>query len=182
MKKLRLVLWAAVVVFATAAVVIALNRGRSTTAPSASASPQAKSGFEGKPPPSLSLQDLDGKPSSADRFRGQPVVMNFWATWCIPCRAEMPDIEHEARAWAGKATFVGVDDAEDVPTIRTFTQDLGITYQIWRDPDGQVEKVFNAPGLPYTVFLDAQGNVQVVYLGQMSRDYMEQQLRHLAGS
>ena len=177
-KRLRLALWAAVVMAAAASVGLALARARPAS-PSNGDAQQVHSVFVGKAFPALALQDLDGRPAAVAGLAGRPALVNFWATWCIPCRAEMPDIEHEFRAWKGRVSVVGVDDGEDVAAIRGFTQELGISYPIWRDPQTDVEKIFNAPGLPYTVFVDRSGKVQTVFLGQMSRDYIEQQLRHL---
>lgn len=178
-KRLRLALWAAVVVAAAASVGLALARPAS---PARGDAQQLHSVFVGKTFPALSLQDLDGRPAAVAGLAGRPALVNFWATRCIPCRAEMPDIEHEFRAWKGRVSFVGVDDGEDVAAIRGFIQELGISYPIWRDPQADVEKIFDAPGLPYTVFVDRSSRVKTVFLGQMSRGYMEQQLRQLSGS
>ena len=139
-----------------------------------------KSALVGKQLPALKLTDLEGHPVSADQLRGRPVLLNFWATWCIPCRAEMPEIQHEANVWGDKVKIVGVDDGEDAPIIRTFVTDIGVTYTLWRDPTSQVDSLLQAPGLPYSVFLDRQGVIRRIFLGQMTREYIDDRLRELA--
>ena len=107
------------------------------------------------------------------------MLLNVWATWCIPCRAEMPDIEHEARVFRRRVAIVGVDQGEDPATITAFTQPLGITYTIWRDPTNRVDALLHAPGLPYSIFLDRAGNVRSIYLGQMDRAFIDARLQEL---
>src|SRR5713101_5439283 len=72
-------------------------------------------------PPGFRLIDLAGKPRSLDDFQGKVVVLNFWATWCIPCRAEMPDLEHEYRAHKNNGLVVlGIDSSEDPAAAAQF--------------------------------------------------------------
>ena len=153
--------------------------GFSPTPPGPVAADQ-KSALVGRRLPLLQLTDLDGHPVSADQLRGRPVLLNFWATWCIPCRAEMPEIEHEARLFGNKVAIVGVDEAEDAPTIRSFVAEIGVTYTIWRDPNSQVDSLLHGSGLPYSIFLDKQGVARRVFLGQMNRQYVDDRLRELS--
>lgn len=174
-------MWAAVVVAAVASVALALARAHQTNpVPVARASGGAASPLVGKALPTLQLTDTDGRQVSIDQLRGRPAMLNFWATWCIPCRAEMPEIEYEHRQWTDRVAIIGVDDGEDAATIRGFTSELGISYPIWRDQRGQVDHLLKAPGLPYTIFLDRDGKVRQVYLGQMDRGFIEQQLTMLS--
>jgi hypothetical protein len=91
----------------------------------------------------------------------------------------MPEIQHEANVWGNRVAIVGVDNGEDVATIRSFVSEIGVTYTIWRDATSQVDSLLQAPGLPYSVFLDKQGVVRRIFLGQMSRQYIEDRLREL---
>lgn len=183
LRRVRRVLWALVGIAIIASIGLALVRGRQGALPAVSTGSVAadqKSALVGKPLPALRLTDLEGHPVSADQLRGRPALLNFWATWCIPCRAEMPEIQHEANVWGNKVAVVGVDDGEDVPTIRGFISDIAVVkYTIWRDSTGQVDSLLQAPGLPYSVFLDKQGVVKRVYLGQMSRQYIDDRFREL---
>jgi cytochrome c biogenesis protein CcmG, thiol:disulfide interchange protein DsbE len=183
LRRVRRVLWVLVGIAIIASVGLALLRGRQGGLPTASTGSVAsdqKSALVGRRLPSLKLTDLDGHPVSPDQLRGRPVLLNFWATWCIPCRAEMPEIQHEANVWGQRVAIAGVDDREDAATIRAFVSEIGVTYTIWRDPTSQVDSLLQAPGLPYSVFLDRQGVVRRIFLGQMSRQYIDDRLRELA--
>ena len=91
----------------------------------------------------------------------------------------MPEIQHEANVWGNKVAIVGVDDGEDAPTIRSFVSGIGVTYTLWRVPTSQVDSLLQAPGLPYSVFLDKQGLIRRIFLGQMSRQYIDDRFREL---
>jgi cytochrome c biogenesis protein CcmG/thiol:disulfide interchange protein DsbE len=182
----RRVLWLLVAVALISSVGLAIWRGR-TVAVSDPSSSSTNAGDQasplvGKALPYLRLATIDGRAADPRQLIGRPALLNVWATWCIPCRAEMPDIEHEAQVFRGRATVVGIDQGEDSATITGFTQGLGITYTIWRDPTDQVEKLLNAPGLPYSIFVDRGGIVRWVYLGQVDRVYIEARLKQLLGS
>ena len=181
---IRRVLWIAVAVAATGSVGLALLRARSPVPAQVTASDATEltSPLVGKPMPQLDVVDLEGHSVSFDSMRGRPALVNFWATWCVPCRTEMPDIERGAHKWAGSVTVIGVDDGEDVPTIRSFLAEVGVTYTIWRDPQGQVDKRFDAPGLPYTVFLDRRGIIKRIFLGKMSPAYIDARLQEMVNA
>jgi thiol-disulfide isomerase/thioredoxin len=182
LRRVRRVLWALVGIAIIASIGLALLRGRQGGLPAVrtgSVAADQKSGLVGKQLPALKLTDLDGHPVSPDQLRGRPVLLNFWATWCIPCRAEMPEIQHEANVWGNKVAIVGVDDGEDAPTIRSFVSGIGVTYTLWRVPTSQVDSLLQAPGLPYSVFLDKQGLIRRIFLGQMSRQYIDDRFREL---
>jgi thiol-disulfide isomerase/thioredoxin len=183
LRRVRRILWVLVGIAIIASVGVALLRGRQGVLPVASTGSVAadqKSPLVGKTLPALRLTDLDGHPESPDQLRGRPALLNFWATWCIPCRAEMPEIQHEVNVWGSKVSVVGVDDGEDAATIRSFISDLGVVrYTLWRDSTGQVDSLLKAPGLPYSVFLDKQGVVKRIFLGQMSRQYIDDRFREL---
>ncbi|MHB8507940.1 MAG: TlpA family protein disulfide reductase [Candidatus Dormibacteria bacterium] len=179
MKVVRGAIWAMLALLVVGSVGLALTRGRSAATSAKGSSSDQVSALVGKPLPSLNLVDLDGKAVNFDGFRGRPVLMNYWATWCIPCRAEMPDIQHAANSFGNSVAIVGVDDAEDAPTIMAFLPEIGVTYPIWRDPTGKVETILHAPGLPYTIFIDRRGKVERVRLGQMTRQYIDDRLREM---
>ncbi len=183
LRRVRRILWVLVGVAVLVSVGVALLRGRQGVVPAVSTGSVAadqKSALVGRSLPALKLTDLEGHPVSTDQLRGRPALLNFWATWCIPCRAEMPEIQHEANVWGNKVAVVGVDDGEDAATIRSFISDIGVVkYTLWRDSAGQVDSLLQAPGLPYSIFLDKQGVVERVFLGQMSRQYIDDRFREL---
>ncbi len=115
----------------------------------------------GKAAPSFPVVDLAGKPGSLADYRGKIVVLNLWASWCPPCRAEMPDLERLSRAYLSRGVVVlGVDQGEAGTRARDFATSLGITYPVLIDDAQQYGRVYAALGLPTTIVIDAKGVVR----------------------
>jgi thiol-disulfide isomerase/thioredoxin len=113
-----------------------------------------------RPAPAFVLRDADGAEVTAERFRGQGVVLNFWATWCPPCVEEMPALERLAAlvADARIAVVAASQDRGGAAIVQAFYQRLGISgLDIWLDPRGAAARAFAARGLPTTVILDRSG-------------------------
>lgn len=107
--------------------------------------------------PTFQLQTLDGKTFTSDDLRGSPIVMNFWASWCGPCRAEAPLLEEKYRDSAGQVTFIGVDTRDTREAARSFVRRFNISYPIVFDPDGTILEALGInTGLPDTVFIDSR--------------------------
>jgi thiol-disulfide isomerase/thioredoxin len=119
--------------------------------------------------PALTLPNLDGEMVALADLRGQPVIVNFWATWCGPCREEMPVLEETARRYQGQLTILGVDQGEDAATIQSFLDEIGgVTFPILLDEDMALSREYNVRGLPTTFFIDAQGVIRQIYPGQLN--------------
>ena len=109
------------------------------------------------------FRDPSGAPQSLARFQGKVVVLNFWATWCGPCREEMPGFERLNARWAGRGVqFVGIAD-DDPAKVERFAGELGIRYPLWVG-GAEVEEMARRLGdvdrvLPYTIVLGPQGQV-----------------------
>jgi thiol-disulfide isomerase/thioredoxin len=176
-RRLRRVLWAAVILALVGSAALALARGREPISTGIPGSAFEPTGRLGKPMPTVNLSDLDGHPVSVSDLRRRPVLLNFWATWCIPCRAEMPEIQYESRKFGNSVYIIGVDEGEPVSDIRQFVTEIGVTYPMWRDPSNQVDKILKAPGLPYSIYLDRHGKVRTVRIGLMVRSYIDDELR-----
>jgi thiol-disulfide isomerase/thioredoxin len=122
----------------------------------------------GRPVPKLELNDLSGKPWSLAALRGQPVVMNFWATWCEPCRSEMPSLELMAQRHEKDGLVVlAVNYQEPIPAIKRFLETQLVTLPILLDRDGEATTAWTPRVFPTTVLIDRQGQPQSLVLGEM---------------
>lgn len=131
-------------------------------------------GLVGEAAPLYSLRDDRGAVVSLDRYRGHVVVMNLWASWCPPCRAEMPDLQRLAIAYARSGlAVVGVNEGESPERARAFADSLGIHFPIWIDIGQQYGRAYAALGLPTTVILDRRGAVVHGYDGALTFAQME---------
>ncbi len=112
------------------------------------------------------LEDLNGKTVSLSDFRGKPVLIDFWATWCFPCREAIPEIEKLYKNYSGKGLVVlGVSiDSSEWESVRAFAKEAGITYPVLKG-DEDVTTRFQVRAIPMVVILDKQGKVVKRYFG-----------------
>ncbi|MDR3430119.1 TlpA disulfide reductase family protein [Silvimonas sp.] len=132
-----------------------------------------------------SLKDLQGKPQKLSQWSGKPMVINFWAPWCGPCREETPDLVKLHKAYGNKVQFVGVAIDEIAP-VTQFTKQYQVTYPTLLGDGDALElmsKLGNVQGaLPFTVVIDPQGKITVKDLGRVKPDAMKKTLDGLLGS
>lgn len=170
-RKTRVAWWVAAAIAATAAVAAAL-----TFAPESDVAVSGRTGV-GEPAPDVAMTDFDGKRFELADYRGTPLVVNFWASWCPSCVAEMPDFEKVHRAVGGKVEFLGINHSDAPESAERLAKDTGVTYRLARDQQGEVFQAFGALGMPTTVFIDADGNVIDLVVGQLTAeglmDYIE---------
>ena len=114
---------------------------------------------------SVSLGDLVDREGDA----GMPVVLNFWASWCGPCRIETPHFQELSRRYDGQVAILGVNQGEPLPTIIDFGTSFGLTYPLIFDADNEVNQAYDVFNLPTTVFISRQGVVTEVYVGAISQ-------------
>ena len=145
----------------------------------------ALSAGAGDAAPSLELTDLQGGKHTLADYRGKPVVLNFWATWCVPCAAEMPLLSEMQSRYKDKILFIAASvDEEDVkPEIAAFIKKhKGDALTVMTGPTLDSLHDFGlAPAMPGTVFIDAEGNIVDRVSGALKRPDLEQRLRKLAG-
>jgi len=127
--------------------------------------------------PDFTLSTLDGDTLRLSELRGQPVLINFWASWCGPCRAEMPHLQAAFEAHAGEGLVVlGVNQMESPPDAARFVAEFGLTFPIPLDRAGDVSGVYRARALPMSFFIAADGVIRDVFIGPLSSGLIESKL------
>ena len=131
----------------------------------------------GQPAPDFQLPDLDGKTVKLSDFKGQPVWINFWATWCPPCRAETPDVEaaYEQNHPRG-LTLLAISVGEDAATVRTYVKSAGMTSTVLLDSSEAVASRYGVNGFPTHLFIDKTGVIRDFVSGGLSRSSITQRL------
>ena len=114
-----------------------------------------------QPAPEVGFTDLAGNPASLADFKGKPVVVNFWATWCEPCLREMPSLERLQTQLDGRLTVLAIsEDRAGARVVSPFLGKLELgKVKVYLDPKTEVGRAFNVRGLPTTVIIDAEGRV-----------------------
>jgi cytochrome c biogenesis protein CcmG/thiol:disulfide interchange protein DsbE len=135
------------------------------------------SGQTGRPAPPLPSAVLQAPKTSLASLRGKPALINFWASWCEPCREEAPELERFARSLHGEGRLVGVDYTDQTDGGREFVRRYGWTFPILSDPDGVYGARYRFSGLPTTVVLDPRGRIVETLRGPQSAADLRAALR-----
>ena len=135
----------------------------------------------GKKASDFTLQTLTGKRFNLAEQQGRPVFLNFWATWCPPCLAEMPDMQKLQQALGDSILIVGIDN-EPADMVREFVQDRGYTWTFVLDPDKEAARAYNVSGIPTSVFIDAKGVLVRQFIGQQDYETFLETAREAIGN
>jgi thiol-disulfide isomerase/thioredoxin len=123
----------------------------------------------------FTLLDFDGKNVSLKDFRGKNVLLNFWATWCPPCRGEMPDLEKIYQKYKGKDLVVlAVNLGENNDTVKSFIEKNNYEFKILLDTDQNIGNAYKITGIPTSYFIDKDGNIVNKMVGAMTLEQMEE--------
>ena len=127
--------------------------------------------------PQLSLQNLNGTTESLEDFRGKVVLVNNWATWCPPCKAEMPTLEqyyetHESEGF----TIIAIEAGDGKDQVSQFVNSLKLKFPIWLDPNGDALQAFKNGNLPNSYVIDRAGTVRYAWTGEISLAMLEKYL------
>ena len=140
-----------------------------------SAAPQGSTNHDGIPAPQkgfiapdFSLEIASGGQADLGQFRGQPVLINFWASWCPPCRAEMPALENVYQEYQSQGLVILAINATNQDSAEeaiSFAQSLGLSFPILFDTSGEVSRQYKVQALPSTYLVNAQGEIQDIIVG-----------------
>jgi len=124
--------------------------------------------------PELSLQNIQGETEQLTDYLGQVVLVNNWATWCPPCKAEMPTLvafhnEHNADGFS----VIAVEAGEPLETVSPFVKSFEMTFPVWLDPNGDALRAFGNGTLPNSYVIDRTGNVRYAWTGEISKAMLE---------
>lgn len=155
---------------------------RETVAGSEETAGETEAPVVGHLAPDFTLTTLSGEDVTLSDFRGrQPVVLNFWATWCPPCRAEIPFFQSVSRKYNGQVAVLGLDDGESRATVAPFVTEMGMTYPVPLDEESLVSRRYRVNSLPTTYFIGRDGVVQHVHIGIINQAVLEEQIEALLG-
>ena len=130
-----------------------------------------------QPAPAFTWRDAQGATRNLADYRGQRVILNMWATWCEPCRSEMPDLD---RAHTNNdVVVIGINKGQNIDVIPPFIDEIGVSFPLISDPDGDVSLAYGARNLPTSVFIDREGVVRAISIGILSAEALTLQLERL---
>ncbi|WP_226035298.1 peroxiredoxin family protein [Aquibacillus saliphilus] len=130
--------------------------------------------------PDFELETLEGETVRLSDYRGQRVLVNFWATWCPPCRAEMPDMQKLYNYEDVEILAVNMTDTESSEsTVTEFVDDLDLTFPVLMDVDAEVVTNYQVRAYPTSYMIDSNGRIQFIAMGAMNYDLMVQELEKM---
>lgn len=137
----------------------------------------AELAIQGSQAPDFALKDLQGRTVRLSDYQGQPVLVNFWATWCVPCRLEMPALEQRYARWQSSGLVIlAVDFAEPASDVKSFKDEFGLSFPLLLDPNGDVQQMYRVRGYPSSFFVDPDGVIQVVQIGPLTEGQLDADL------
>lgn len=129
--------------------------------------------------PQFSLQTTLGESITLAEYNGKPVVLNFWASWCPPCRAEIPHFQAVSKKYNGQAVILGIDQGEPASIVSDFANAMGVSYPLLLDTDSSANRLYGVTALPTTIFIDRDGVISEVYTGIANQAILEDRIEQL---
>lgn len=129
--------------------------------------------------PDFKLSSLDGTEKSLTDFRGRPLILNFWASWCEPCREEMPLLQQVYEGSGGRIFVVGINYAESFSQVLSFTYAIGGTFPVLLDSKGEVTERYQVAGFPTTFFVNPDGKLAAYHVGALTPNMLSTYLEVL---
>ena len=134
------------------------------------------------PAPDFTVYDAQGNEVKLSDYLGTPVVINFWATWCPPCKNEMPDFQRAYVKYGYKIQFLMINVAagrDTVPVVKSFINKKGYTFPVFYDTDFNASDTYNITGIPTTYFISADGYIVSYVVGSVSGDALNQEINKI---
>jgi peroxiredoxin len=132
----------------------------------------------GSPAPSFTLNDLTGQQIALSKYKGQVVMVNFWATWCGPCQQEMPLLDQMYKKYKPAGfTLIGVNVDKDAPPVKALLERKPVSFQVLLDPTNSVSKTYHVDEMPSSVIVDRKGQIRFIHRGYKPGDENEYQDR-----
>ena len=130
----------------------------------------------------FTLEDLNGNKVSLGDYQGRPVLLNFWASWCPPCRSEMPELQRAYAAQGeGGLVILGVNSLyqDNLNDVKKFVAEQQLTFPILLDSEGAVAVAYRVSTLPTSIFVDRDGKIHLIQIGPMTQSFVESVLREI---
>jgi thiol-disulfide isomerase/thioredoxin len=129
---------------------------------------------QNKPAPDFTLASRAGKPLSLAQYKGQVVMLNFWASWCVPCKQEMPLLETIQKTYGKRGfTLIGVNVEPDSKAANAVLEKIPVSFPVVYDTESKVSKAYEVSGMPSSVFIDRKGQVRMLHRGYKPGDENE---------
>ena len=136
----------------------------------------------GPPVPDRPFETFDGEQTSLPEFAGEPMVVNFWASWCPPCIAEMPEFEEVHQDRRDEVRFVGLNTQDDLARAEELVEQTGVTYDLGLDPEGELFRDFEVVSMPSTYLVNEAGAVVERHAGVLDAEQLHELIdEHLTG-
>ena len=136
----------------------------------------------GPPVPDRAFETFDGAETTLADYVGEPLVVNFWASWCPPCIAEMPEFERVHQARGDEVRFIGLNTQDDLAQAQDLVVQTGVTYDLGLDPDGELFRDFEVVSMPSTFFVNESGAIVHQHAGIMDEAQLQAVIdEHLVG-
>ncbi len=123
--------------------------------------------------PDFELANINGERVRLSQRLGKPLIINFWATWCAPCVIEMPNIQKYYNRYEGEFDVLAVNADEPAGPVRSFVDDMGLTFDILLDPGGEIQLLYQIRGYPTSLFVDTDGIIRAQHIGLLTEDQLE---------
>ncbi|MDF2683639.1 MAG: thiol-disulfide oxidoreductase [Brevibacillus sp.] len=134
----------------------------------------------GRAAPNFSLQQLNGPEIALGDLKGKGVILNFWGTWCEPCKKEMPALQQQYNQFKDKGLVVlGVNIGESPVAVEPFIKQFGVNFPILLDSDSQITKLYRIGPIPTTFFISPDGDVEEIFIGQLNEAMISEKVKKI---